>query len=56
VVVQDTHIHKEAVVALGELNYHHGICEKLEANPGCGANLGDDFRKGGHYPRVSGED
>jgi hypothetical protein len=48
VVVQDTHIRGEAVVAVGELNLHRGICENLNANHECATNLGDDFRKSRH--------
>jgi hypothetical protein len=48
VIVQDNHIHGEAVVVVGELNEHRGIYENLDANPECATNLGDDFRKGRH--------
>jgi hypothetical protein len=32
-IVQDAHIRGEAVVAVGELTSHRGICENLDANP-----------------------
>jgi hypothetical protein len=48
VIVQDTHIRGEAVVAVGESNKHRGICENLDANPECATNLRDDFHKGRH--------
>jgi hypothetical protein len=56
VIVQDTHIRGEAIVAVGEWNLHRGICENLDANPECAKSLGDDYRKDRHYPRVSGVD
>jgi hypothetical protein len=48
VIVQDTHIRGEAVVAVEESNLHRVICENFDANPECATNLGDDFRKGHH--------
>jgi hypothetical protein len=50
-IVQDTHIRGEAVVAVGELwdiVEHCGICENLDANPECATKLGNDFHKGRH--------
>jgi hypothetical protein len=41
VIVHDTHIRGEAVVAVGEMNLYRGICEKLDANPECATNLGE---------------
>jgi hypothetical protein len=46
--VQDTHIRKEAVVAVEESNLHRRVREILDANPECATNLGDDFYKGRH--------
>jgi hypothetical protein len=46
--MHDTHIRREAVVAVGELNLHRGARENLDANPECATSLGDDLRKGRH--------
>jgi hypothetical protein len=48
VVVQDTVIRKEAVVEMGELNYHLGVRGNLDANPECTTSLGEDVHKGRH--------
>jgi hypothetical protein len=48
VIVQDTHIRGEAVVAVREVNLHRGICENPDASPECATNLEDDFRKDSH--------
>jgi hypothetical protein len=48
VVVQKTRVRMEAVVVVGELKYHHGVRENLDANPECTMNLGEYFRKGRH--------
>jgi hypothetical protein len=46
VIAQDTHIRKEVVIAVWDLNKHRGVRENLDANPECATNLGDDLRKG----------
>jgi hypothetical protein len=48
VIVQDTQIRGEAIVAVGELDKYRGVYENLDANPECATNLGDEFRKGRH--------
>jgi hypothetical protein len=39
VVVQDTHMRRDAIVAVGELNFHRGVREDLDANPESAAKL-----------------